>query len=77
MGSRSARGISVSRLVAGDWTAPLTNRWLLEVSGQVYNSESNRSPWPDLADGMIPVQEQNTGMRYRAQEMFRIQDQDV
>jgi hypothetical protein len=65
------------RLFAGDWTAPLTNRWLLEVSGQVYNSESNRSPWEGLADGMIPVQEQNTGMRYRAQEMFRIQDQDV
>jgi hypothetical protein len=65
------------RLIAGDWTAPLTNRWLLEVSGQIYNSESNRSPWSGLADGMIPVQEQNTGMRYRAAEMYRIQDQSV
>jgi hypothetical protein len=65
------------RLVAGDWTAPLTNRLLLEVSGQVYKSESNRIPWDGLADGMIPVQEQNTGMRYRAAEMFRTQDQSV
>jgi len=65
------------RLVAGDWTAPLTSRLLLEASGQVYKSESNRSPWDGLADGMISVQEQNTGMRYRAAEMYRIQDQSV
>jgi carboxypeptidase family protein len=65
------------RLIAGDWTAPLTNRLLLDVSGQVYKSESNRIPWDGLADGMIPVQEQNTGMRYRAAEMFRTQDQSV
>jgi carboxypeptidase family protein len=65
------------RLFAGDWTAPLTSRLLFEVSGQIYNSESNRSPWSDLADGMIPVQEQNTGMRYRAAEMYRVQDQSV
>ena len=65
------------RLMAGDWTAPLTNRLLLEVSGQVYKSESNRSPWEGLAEGMIPVQEQNTGMRYRAAEVFRVQDQSV
>jgi len=65
------------RLIAGDWTAPLTNRLLLDVSGQVYKSESNRIPWDGLANGMIPVQEQNTGMRYRAAEMFRTQDQSV
>ena len=65
------------RLVAGDWTAPLTSRLLFEASGQIYKSESNRSPWSGLADGMIPVQEQNTGMRYRAAEMYRIQDQSV
>jgi hypothetical protein len=26
---------------------------------------------------MIPVQEQNTGMRYRAADMYRVQDQSV
>jgi hypothetical protein len=65
------------RLFAGDWTAPLTSRLLFEASGQIYKSESNRSPWDGLAEGMIPVQEQNTGMRYRAAEMYRIQDQSV
>ena len=65
------------RLIAGDWTAPLTSRLLLEASGQVYKSESNRSPWDGLADGMVPVQEQNTGMRYRAAEVYRVQDQSV
>ena len=50
-------------IIAGDWTAPLSSRLLLDVSGQVYKSESNRIPWDGLADGMIPVQEQNTGMR--------------
>ena len=65
------------RLIAGDWTAPLSSRLLLDVSGQVYKSESNRIPWDGLADGMIPVQEQNTGMRYRAAEIFRTQDQSV
>ena len=30
------------RLVAGDWTAPLTSRLLFEASGQIYKSESNR-----------------------------------
>jgi len=65
------------RLIAGDWTAPLSSRLLLDVSGQVYKSESNRIPWDGLADGMIPVQEQNTGMRYRAAEIYRTQDQSV
>ena len=65
------------RLVAGDWTLPLTSRMLIEANGQVYKSQSNRSPWSGLAQGMIPVQEQSTGMRYRAAEMYRVQDQSV
>jgi hypothetical protein len=65
------------RLIAGDWTLPLTSRMLIEANGQVYKSQSNRIPWSGLAQGMIPVQEQNTGMRYRAADMYRVQDQSV
>src|SRR5204862_7488805 len=63
------------RLVTGDWTLPLTSRMLIEANGMVYKSQSNRIPWSGLAQGMIPVQAQNTGMRYRAAEMYRVQDQ--
>jgi hypothetical protein len=65
------------RLVTGDWTLPLTSRMLIEANGLVYKSQSNRIPWDGLAQGMIPVQEQNTGMRYRAAESYRVQDQSV
>jgi opacity protein-like surface antigen len=65
------------RLVAGDWTLPITSRMLIEANGQIYKSQSNRSPWSGLAQGMIPVQEQNTGMRYRAADSYRVQDQSV
>jgi len=67
----------LQRLVAGDWTFPATNRILVEANGQVYKSQSNRSPWAGLAAGMIPVQEQSTGMTYRAGETFRVQHQSV
>jgi hypothetical protein len=65
------------RLVAGDWTLPLTSRMLIEANGLVYKSQSNRIPWSGLAQGIIPVQEQNTGMRYRAADSYRVQDQSV
>lgn len=65
------------RLVAGDWTLPLTSRMLIEADGQIYDSQSNRSPWDGLATGMIPVQEQTTGMRYRAADSYRVQAQNV
>ena len=65
------------RLVTGDWTLPVTSRMLIEANGLVYKSQSNRIPWSGLAQGMIPVQEQNTGMRYRAAESYRVQDQSV
>jgi hypothetical protein len=65
------------RLVTGDWTLPLTSRMLIEANGLIYKSQSNRIPWSGLAEGIIPVQEQNTGMRYRAADMYRVQDQSV
>ena len=65
------------RLITGDWTLPLTSRMLIEANGQIYKSQSNRIPWSGLAQGMIPVQEQNTGMRYRAADSYRVQDQSV
>ncbi len=65
------------RLVTGDWTLPLTSRMLIEANGLIYKSQSNRIPWSGLAQGIIPVQEQNTGMRYRAADMYRVQDQSV
>ena len=75
MGSWPARRIPVSAPVRGDWTAPRT---LLAVRSERPGLQVGEQPlaWSDLAEGMIPVQEQNTGMRYRAPEMFRIQDQD-
>jgi len=65
------------RLVTGDWTLPLTSRMLIEANGLVYKSQSNRIPWSGLAQGIVPVQEQNTGMRYRAADSYRVQDQSV
>ncbi|HXD20923.1 MAG TPA: carboxypeptidase regulatory-like domain-containing protein [Vicinamibacterales bacterium] len=65
------------RLVTGDWTLPATSRMLIEANGLIYKSQSNRIPWSGLAEGIIPVQEQNTGMRYRAAESYRVQDQSV
>jgi hypothetical protein len=65
------------RLVTGDWTLPLTSRMLIEANGMIYKSQSNRIPWSGLAQGIIPVQEQNTGMKYRAADSYRVQDQSV
>jgi hypothetical protein len=67
----------LQRLVAGDWTFPATNRMLVEGNWQVYKSESNRSPWDGLDPAMIPVQEQTTGMSYRAGDAYRIQPQRI
>ncbi len=67
----------IQRLVAGDYTLPLTSRVLIEGNGQFFDSQSNRIPWDSLAQGMVPVQEQNTGMKYRSPDSFRIQAQHV
>jgi hypothetical protein len=67
----------VQRLLAGDYTLPLTARVLIEGNGQFFDSQSNRVPWDGLARGMVPVQEQNTGMKYRSPDSFRVQKQRV
>jgi len=67
----------LQRLVAGDWTFPATSRLLAEANGQVFQSESDRLPWAGLNRAMIPVQEQATGMLYRAGEIYRFQGQTV
>jgi hypothetical protein len=50
---------------------------LVEVDGQIYDSQSNRIPWDGLAAGIVPVQEQTTGMKYRAADSYRVQAQNV
>jgi hypothetical protein len=68
----------LQRLIAGDWTLPATNRLLVEVRGQLYRSESNRIPWEGLnPQTIVPVQEQTTGMRFRAGDTYRTQFQRV
>src|SRR5438105_1209324 len=67
----------VQRLFAGDYTLPLTARLLIEGNGQFFDSQSNRVPWDDLAHGIVPVQEQTTGMKYRSPDSFRVQAQRV
>jgi hypothetical protein len=65
------------RLVAGDWTMPATSRLLFEMKGQYYGAQSNRSPATGLDASMINVQEQATGMSYRAGNQYRYQFQDM
>ena len=72
MGSGQRAKYPYQRLIAGDCTLPLTGRLLIEVNGQVFDSQSNRMPWDGLAEGMIPVQEQNTGMRYRVARLIYV-----
>ena len=67
----------VQRLIEGDYALPLTGRLLIEGNGQFLNSQSNRIPWAGLAQGIVPVQEQSTGMRYRSPDQFRVQAQHV
>ena len=45
---------------------------LIEANGQVYKSQSNRIPWDGIAQGMVPVQEQSSGMKYRAADSYRV-----
>ena len=72
LGSRHASRYPLQRLIAGDWTMPATNRLLFDVRGQLYRSESNRIPWDGLnPKTIVPVQEQATGMRFRAGDTYR------
>jgi len=65
------------RLIAGDWTMPATDRLLFDLKGQYYGAQSNRSPADGLDPSMINVQEQATGMSYRAGNSYRYQFQDM
>ncbi len=66
------RNYPLQRLIAGDYAFPATNRVLVEANVQRYKNESNDVPWADLDPTMIPVQEQATGMTYRARDAYRI-----
>jgi hypothetical protein len=52
-------------LFQADWTAPLTNRLLMEAGGNRFNGDNDDKPWPELTPRMISVQEQSTGLTYR------------
>ena len=54
-----------------DWTSPLTSRILLEAGGAVHYGRSVRLPSLDSSPQMITVNDQATGLRYRAADNFR------
>ena len=54
-----------------DWTSPVTNRLLLEAGGANHFGRSIRLPSLDSGPQMITVNEQSTGLRYRAADNFR------
>jgi len=56
----------VQRTVQGDWTAPLTNRVLLEISALKFIGTSDNGPLPNLNPAMVSVTEQSTGLTFRA-----------
>jgi len=54
-----------------DWTSPLTNRFLLEAGGALHFGRSVRLPSEESGPQMITVNDQATGLRYRAADNFR------
>jgi hypothetical protein len=54
-----------------DWTSPMTSRLLLEAGGANHYGRSVRLPSLDTSPAMITVNEQSTGLRYRAADTFR------
>ena len=54
-----------------DWTSPLTSRILLEAGGANHYGRSVRLPSPQSGPEMITVNEQSSGLRYRAADNFR------
>jgi hypothetical protein len=54
-----------------DWTSPVTSRLLLEAGFAKHYGRSIRVPGPDTSPQMITVNEQSTGLRYRAADNFR------
>jgi len=54
-----------------DWTSPVTNRLLLEAGVANHFGRSVRLPALDTSPQMVTVNEQSTGLRYRAADNFR------
>jgi len=54
-----------------DWTSPVTSRFLLEAGGANHFGRSVRLPSIQAGPQMITVNEQSTGLRYRAADNFR------
>ncbi len=72
---------SPARQISGDWTAPVTNRLLLEakvLSMKTVVSRANPNPYFTTgAVPLIPVQEQSTGLRYRGTSVGRISENNL
>jgi hypothetical protein len=65
---------------AGDWTAPVTSRFLLQSSALYYDAFTQRPHQNLVAPGPVPmieVQEQATGLRYRGTSNTREQKNKV
>src|SRR6185369_6114159 len=62
------------RILIGSWTAPVTNRLLLEstfINNKTWFARPTVNPFlPPGTVGMIGVQEQSTGLLYRATPTF-------
>jgi hypothetical protein len=59
------------RIIAGDWTRPMTNRLMLDAAFVKTDNYATRSPWGQRGLRESPVKleavtEQSTGLRYRA-----------
>ena len=69
------------RHISGQWTAPVSNRLLLEASAlNLKRVVTRANPNPYFTTGavaLIPVQEQSTGLRYRGTSIARISDTNL
>ena len=68
--AESQRAYPKRRITQLEWTSPVTNRLLFEVSGGVIWGVSNDFPLSILSPGTIGVVEQSNGMAYRAPSDF-------
>jgi hypothetical protein len=59
----------VQRHVAGDWTAPITNRLLVEVAAVRGTHVQVNDPLRGTNPAMIAVTEQSTGLKYRSGDL--------
>ena len=59
------REYPLQRLIQGDWTSPLTSRFLVELGVNQFWGQSDDTAWKELNPVMIQVTEQSTGLVYR------------